>query len=414
MLRDGLSTQGQFAASGSSVARARGRISFDQRVARYRRRAATGVVVAVTAPVILGFGALTIDLGRLYVAKNELQVSADAAALAGVSAYVGTTGQAVTLAQTSFDSHDTLATQINTRTRTYAGYNRSNSKETKVADQDIVKGRYSFTNPSASLDSSSTARFNAVQVTLSRTSGGVNEPVNYLFGPILGLKSGQAHASATAAVNDRMAGYDVTLGTAPMLPFTIGKTLYDQMVATGSDAYAYNSSSGQVIAAPDGIREVDIFPVNTGASGNLGLLYVPTSGGGTNTRLRDQIDNNISNDDIESTFHTTNLVFTQPDGSPVTYGVYGEPGLRSTLESDVNQRVGDVVGIFLHSSFTGSGSNTLFTIVGIRFVRIMHVDLSGTTKHLYVQPVVYAGPGLTVQNSAPSTNGNVGVLMLVR
>ena len=38
-------------------------------------------------PAIVGFAALTIDLGILYSTKADLQNAADAAALAGVSAY---------------------------------------------------------------------------------------------------------------------------------------------------------------------------------------------------------------------------------------------------------------------------------------------------------------------------------------
>ena len=41
------------------------------------------VLFALTLTVLLGFTALAIDIGDLYVGRNELQNAADAAALAG-------------------------------------------------------------------------------------------------------------------------------------------------------------------------------------------------------------------------------------------------------------------------------------------------------------------------------------------
>ena len=51
------------------------------------RRAGVAVQVAIFSGVMIGFGALAIDLGRLYTARGELQRAADSAALAGASAF---------------------------------------------------------------------------------------------------------------------------------------------------------------------------------------------------------------------------------------------------------------------------------------------------------------------------------------
>ncbi|GAG04726.1 unnamed protein product, partial [marine sediment metagenome] len=53
-----------------------------------RRRGATIVAAAVAMVVVIGFAALAVDVGNLYAAKGELQRAADAAAMAGVSAFV--------------------------------------------------------------------------------------------------------------------------------------------------------------------------------------------------------------------------------------------------------------------------------------------------------------------------------------
>ncbi len=52
---------------------------------RETQRGTAVVLVALVLVVLLGFAALAIDVGRLVVAKQELQVVADAAALAGAA-----------------------------------------------------------------------------------------------------------------------------------------------------------------------------------------------------------------------------------------------------------------------------------------------------------------------------------------
>src|SRR3546814_17522580 len=49
------------------------------------RSGAFAPISALVLTVIIGFGALTIDMGYNYVMRNRLQVTADAAALAGAS-----------------------------------------------------------------------------------------------------------------------------------------------------------------------------------------------------------------------------------------------------------------------------------------------------------------------------------------
>lgn len=53
------------------------------RILRRKRRGGTQVFVALLAPVLVGFTALTVDIGRLYVRKQALSNGVDAAALAG-------------------------------------------------------------------------------------------------------------------------------------------------------------------------------------------------------------------------------------------------------------------------------------------------------------------------------------------
>ena len=48
------------------------------------------------------------------------------------------------------------------------------------------------------------------------------------------------------------------------------------------------------------------------------------------------------------------------------------------------------------------------------FARVMHVDLSGSDKRMVIQPVAYDGPGVWVEDQAPSSQGQAGRLALVK
>ncbi len=49
------------------------------------RRGAVTIYVVISMPMLLGIGALSIDLGRLMSVNTELQSAADAAAMAGAA-----------------------------------------------------------------------------------------------------------------------------------------------------------------------------------------------------------------------------------------------------------------------------------------------------------------------------------------
>jgi hypothetical protein len=63
-----------------------------------------------------------------------------------------------------------------------------------------------------------------------------------------------------------------------------------------------------------------------------------------------------------------------------------------------------------------NGQNAVYRIVGMRFGRVMHIDLHGQpdNKRLVIQPTPYTGEGIIVIHYAPTTDGQVGRLRLVR
>ena len=59
------------------------------------QRGATAVIVGVSMFALVGFAALVVDLGNIYVARNELQNAADAGALAGAGNLYNDSGTAI-------------------------------------------------------------------------------------------------------------------------------------------------------------------------------------------------------------------------------------------------------------------------------------------------------------------------------
>ena len=86
----------------------------------YRRRAAVIVQVAVSSTLMLGMGALAVDVGMLYTAKSEIQVSADSAALAAASQLAGGQGDVQSAAVAAADQYASMNTVLGLTPRVYA------------------------------------------------------------------------------------------------------------------------------------------------------------------------------------------------------------------------------------------------------------------------------------------------------
>ncbi len=112
--------------------------------------------------------------------------------------------------------------------------------------------------------------------------------------------------------------------------------------------------------------------------------------------------------------------FNEASEGPVTYNtvsydVLGDPGLKSGLKDALQGKVGQVVGFFIYDTVAESGANAVFNISGMRFGRVMEVDLTSGDRVFIIQPVSYSGPDIITSPSAPSSKGfTVGSFELVR
>lgn len=161
---------------------------------------AAGVYMIGLIVLAIGFAALAVDIGYLYVSRNELQNAADAAALAATR-QLGVIYEGVPLAQQwnyvcDTDCQDLInAAAINT-----AASNSAASASIVVQAADIVIGRWNA-NTKILDTSNGMLRPDAVRVTAKRNEDpNTGGKIATFFAGILGLSSASVSTVATAAL----------------------------------------------------------------------------------------------------------------------------------------------------------------------------------------------------------------------
>lgn len=217
---------------------------------RHRRENGTAMLFVVGIFVLLlGFAALAVDVGYMYVLRSQLQNAADAAALAAAS-NLGDEADSRSLANT------------------YAAYNMQETKHGDVlSDSDIVFGNWDTASrvftPVGGL-----AALNAVQITTRRAEVNDN-PVQHFFAQAIGYPQSDIAATAVA-IGSGQSGVE---GRGP-----IDDEMLDTDVPSIEDlASDLGVSPDDLLSDNDGDWYLDIPPgsqleVPTGQSGDEGLF----------------------------------------------------------------------------------------------------------------------------------------------
>ena len=156
-----------------------------------RRRAVVAVQVAVMMTAIIGFAALTVDVGVMYNAKADLQRTADAAALAAASRLV------------AFD--DGEPTQLaRAEALDYTARNNVFGKNVTLDGNDVEFGRAVYNEGSGSYDFVPTEVFpDAVRVRVRLEEGSANGALSLYFARVFGKDSAEMSAEAIAMMVPR-------------------------------------------------------------------------------------------------------------------------------------------------------------------------------------------------------------------
>jgi Flp pilus assembly protein TadG len=168
------------------------------------------LLFALLLPLMLGFAAFAVDLPYFLTTRNQMQTTADAAALAG-GRYLGESGQpnwdvAIAQAQAMLSSNP-VAGQTLTQATVSAGYWDTSSSH---------RGLQALPMTPASTD------IPAVQVSLSFQAGQNNGELKTIFANFLGIHSLAITVRAVAARSG--AG---TIGSNVLFPLAIPQCMYD-------------------------------------------------------------------------------------------------------------------------------------------------------------------------------------------
>ena len=184
----------------------------------------------------------------------------------------------------------------------------------------------------------------------------------------------------------------------PLLPFTKIVTEYDPLAEAGQQVVLYPNYSN-----PNGNGGGEI-------PGNFGELDFR----GNNTpAMSALITSGVLAADLQANLGVSELTYIDSMGAPVEYTIEGTPGIRAALEDEIAVYTNQIVGYFVHNAATENGNNATYQNVGIRFGRLISVELNGQPKELIVQPLPYNGGGVIIDENAPSSNGLIGRIVLV-
>lgn len=309
--------------------------ALNARSASQRDEGAVLVWVALTLTILLGFGALVIDIGRLYVERRELQNGADAAALA--------------IAQDC--SRDECGDEVGTA-EDFADWNSKDERSAIKAGTpcgnhpDLVA-----CDPVDAPEGIGGAYW--VRVGTSTLTGDGSEQVSFLLGQVIsGLTGKEVQASAAAAWGP--------LGAASTLPFTFSECEFNNL----GDLNGLNE-----FGVPNGVTHV-----------------YSKSGGGPNAEPAPGCDSRVpSGGTVEGGFGWLNVsggtCSVQLSVGDTITGP-GDPGndnlLRKSPCSESLVRNTEVL-LPLFGSVTGTGNNAVYTIVGFAGFIVTGYRLSGST-----------------------------------
>ena len=382
-------------------------------VSRISKRSGKFLVFTVLMSIVLmGFGALAVDIGVAAATRAQLKTVADAGALAGARQLV---------------SDNRLSTTY-TLSSTSAEIVAANSKATSIGQANIVFGQAAViqtsdiavgtktTSPPDPSDSTfvattNNATTNSVQLTAKRdsTHGGV---VPAYFSSIWGSSGSTASVTSTATVEVfNIGGYTAGTSNSAILPMAMLKSSFDAMFnAPITDNYSYSPSGntyGTVTNGSDGVPEALLYPKGTTA-GNFGTVNFGVSSNSTKI-LGDQISNGITPAQMATEFPTG---FSFNNTSSFT--VSGDTGISAGIKDNLTGIIGKPVSVLLYTTVTNPGNNATYTIVEFAAVRIVEVDFQGSNKNVVIQPAFITDPTATPGTGTTIQNGGLIRLHLSR
>ncbi|MEQ8848846.1 pilus assembly protein TadG-related protein [Botrimarina sp.] len=374
------------------------------------RRGTVTVLAAFFSIVMLGMVAFSVDIGYLLSVKEEMQRTADAAAMAAVWEYAqkladgeaqidcDVSGRASAASVASGNEVANLPPEIN--------QNSGNS-----ATGDLVFGYVPDLRNPAQMDTAYRDLFNVAKVKIRR-DGTLNGEAPLFFAAVFGLHSTSLEAEAMAGLVRDVGGFEAPSSgkNLDLLPFTLDVPTHDAWLAgAGDDSWTYDESSGLVYPGPDGKPEVNLYPQDTGSPGNRGTVDIGGSNNSTNDIAR-QILQGVSDGDLAAL------------GKPLALDhngeltLNGDTGISAGVKDELAAIRGEPRVIPIFREVNGPGNNAIYTIVRWQGIRIMDVKLTGPMKkkHVTIQMAPVLSEGVIQSGKAGSSNFVFSPVVLIQ
>ena len=347
---------------------------------RRRRRGNVLVLCAFMMVGLLAMIAFAVDIGYIMVARDQLQRSADASALAAAWELIDAEGP----------RGDSDVSQMASNARTiasqYAARNTVLTSPPALGQDDVRVGYLSNPfDPACIFTTVGSGMPNAVHVSVRRVSD-QNGEVPLFFAPVLGVDRVATQAEATAVLINSIGGFQMPAdgSNLNLLPFALDEETWSNLINNdaGNDQWKWDAEAKRVVPGMDSIKEVNLYPQRTGSPGNRGTVDI----GGRNNSTADisrQIVDGISADDM-SHFPDGKLQF---DAQGKLY-LNGDTGISAGVKDELASIIGQPRIIPIFRSVQGPGNNATYTIVQFAGVRILDVKLTGSmaSKRLIIQP----------------------------
>ncbi|MBP90504.1 MAG: hypothetical protein CMJ64_27985 [Planctomycetaceae bacterium] len=372
---------------------------------RRKRKGNILVLTACMMVVMVGMLACAIDLGYLYVAREEMQRSADSTALAGAWELIDES--------TLTGSGDVYIVETNARAfaAQYAGLNKVLNAAPALAQDDVIIGFMDDpTDASSSISQTTGNASNAVWVRVRRTAS-QNGEVPFFLAKILGIDRAATEVDAIAAVRSNFQGFQTpSAGSLDILPFALDENTWnDLLIGNATDNWTWDSVDQEVESGSDGILEVNLYPQSTGSPGNRGTVDIGSSNNSTADIAR-QIVDGVSVNDLS--YHGGKLEFDEWG----ELGLNGDTGISAGVKDELESIKGLPRIIPIFRDVTGLGNNAMYTIVRFAGVRIMEVKLTGnpSSKRVIVQPASVVARGGIPTTASSTTDFVYSPAWLVR
>lgn len=381
-------------------------------------RRGTVIVLAVAMlTVVFGIAAFTVDFGMLNVTKGQIQNAADSAAHASMQELLNGIGPGamVTSQVASTNAGEKAKTMV-------AAFRSGDVSSTQLSvTRDVRFGRRSWNSSTNQwVKEWGVTPYNMVEVSVRRTQA-AGAPLASIFSKLMGVNSFDVEAKSVASVAPAT-GFGLPAGstsTIDLLPIALDLTTWNNLVTqiTNGTSFGfqdqdkYNSTTGAVTTATDGIPEVDIYPDANSSlpPGNRGTVDIGSSGNSTND-LKRQIEFGVNSSDL-SYFPNSELKF---NSQGVLY-LNGDTGISAGIEEALEAIIGQVRAIPIFTSVSGPGNNAEYTIVKFVGVRVMAVKLTGgpTQRYVRIQPAPYSTRFATRGNAVVNVDSILSQPLLV-